>query len=541
MKKITLLLSLCSAFSLLSMERPEPVLNQPAEPQSAVASQNPPAEQTEAIQRPAVLPDNSHENPPLEWSEQGQKPGQNPQEPAGSVDLSDRYEREKREFEMQHQKHEEQIKAEFKELRERQLAAKTDEERMKLLDHELKRSLQEGDLKNHETVNGGIWLKEREEQRNREAMLEQVRIKAEVQSRGLAERAQIWANALRDPKVAGVLGLTAILVFAGWHGTKLVGDSLGHYLQIPPLAQKTSIKTMSQKITQYFYAPAYEKNKLADVILEPQLATRVYSLTASIKNTASNDGFFRHYLLYGPPGTGKTMLALGMAEESGLEHIFFAASKLEQYSIEEGTKQLAHLFEYAKNYPKKCMIIMDEAEVLFGKRELMSDKTHKLLSVLLAYTGTESKHFMLMALTNKPSAFDAAALSRLGEKIKIDAPAFAERSRLLEQYLEKHIKSAARPLEDKRSWLTLRDVPERKLLIIEEGALDKSVIDDIVQKLDNFVGRDIADLCIAIRGAAFATSNRTLTKEMIYQELESKLAQKQAELGGFEEVGPEKE
>lgn len=516
MKKLLVYLVSFAAggLSIFAMERPEPA------PASAQQGQVEPIQALGGPQLP-VVPANNQVPPP-------QQADMRPALDAQSDNFDAAYfDKEKGEHERKNAIREAQYQQELQDIRIRQGRASSEQERHQLLEIERARIVAHGAENVQLSANGAEWFRGRG---------------MAIKNAGMVERTRIWAQALRDPKVAGVLGLSATLVFAGWHGTKVAGDALGQWLQIPPLAQKTSIKSFGQKFIHYFYPPREEKSTLDDVILEPHLAERVRSLTASIRNTAMNDGYFRHYLLYGPPGTGKTLLAMSMAQDSGLEFIYFAASKLELYSIEEGTKQLVHLFEYAKRYPKKCMIIMDEAEVLLGKREHMSDKTHKLLSVLLAYTGTESKDVMLMAITNKPGNFDGASLNRLGEKIKIGEPGVAERRRLLEKYLEKHVISATKPGVDTRSWMSklLYKAPERKLLVIEEGLCDPSVIDDIAQKLDGFVGRDISDLCLAIRGAADATSMRALTKELVYRELEIKCTQKQAELHNFVEPGPVK-
>jgi len=230
------------------------------------------------------------------------------------------------------------------------------------------------------------------------------------------------------------------------------------------------------------------------------------------------------------------MIALALAEEAGLEYIYFSAAKLEMYSQEEGLRQLTHLFEYAKSCPKKLMIILDEAEVLFGERGKLSDKALKLLSVLLTYSGTPSNNHMVIAISNKPAVFDTASLSRFGEKIKIGVPSLDTRKQLLNHYARKYFIESVQPQEDKRTALQkmfseMR--PQKGHLHVVQGAFSPEIFADIALKLDGFAGRDIADFMSAARERAYLAKNRTLTTEILYYVLAEKLAQKQEEVSGF--------
>ena len=158
-----------------------------------------------------------------------------------------------------------------------------------------------------------------------------------------------------------------------------------------------------------------EVSHLSDVVLPQPLKDRVSTIANALTNTVKEGTYFRNMLFYGPPGTGKTMLAMTLAKTCGLEYIYFSAAKLEMYTIEEALRQLVTLFEYAKSYKNKLMIIADESDVLFADRDgKVSDKTRKLLNAFLTYTGTECSDYVVVALTNRFHVFDEASFSRFG-------------------------------------------------------------------------------------------------------------------------------
>ncbi len=339
------------------------------------------------------------------------------------------------------------------------------------------------------------------------------------------ETARVWSEALLSKKTAGLIALTALGIAAAWQGTKLAVSLLDHLIRIPELAQETSIKTWSQTL---YGGPSIEKIELSDVILEPQLAGRMQQLTQMITNTALHNHFFRHFLFYGPPGTGKTMLAKAIAHNAGLKYIYFSASKLEIFSTEEGLKKITQLFQYAQNSDHKLMIIMDEADALFAKRDdgaqSLSQKSLIYLENILTYMGTENPNFMVIAISNRPAVFDDAALSRFGEQIKIGAPGLEERKLIVRRYLQKYL--VDKPQADTRNLLlrTFNPAPKPEPLSLAPD-ITNSVLDDIAQKLVNFVGRDISDLMRLVQGMAYASDNH-VTKNMLYEATDQKIGQK---------------
>lgn len=356
-------------------------------------------------------------------------------------------------------------------------------------------------------------------------------IRAELNRRAQVENAKSYIKSIQNKKT--VLGLTGIAVgvFGAWHGTKFAGKYLDQRLKNPTLAQETSLVGWKDTISNYIFGSEQPRKEVSDVILEPKLAARILELTTSIANTVKNNSYFQNILFYGPPGTGKTMVSKRIARSTGLEYIYFAASSLDQYSIDDALIKLTELFEFAKNSSKKLMLIIDEAEILFSDRaKIQSEKTQKMLNLILTYTGTESKNFLLVALTNRPEVLDSAFLSRCDEQIEIGPPSHEQRLAILKMYVDEYLVKASNVSQEVSYWQWLWGYQPPTKLKIEEDTLSEEKLKEIADKLNNFVGRDISKMVIAIQQAAFASKDATVTTEIIDRIVNLKIEQKKKEL-----------
>ena len=369
--------------------------------------------------------------------------------------------------------------------------------------------------------------KEREQQINLAA------IKAESEKEAQLEKAKEYIKAFTNKDNAKLLVFTAAGIFAAWHGTKIAAKIINNYLEkIPTIAEETSLLSYKEKAINYLSGKnsLVNESNIDDVILEKDLKKRIDILADSVKNTVKNNGYFRHMLFYGPPGTGKTMLAKRIARSSGLEYIYFAGSSIEQLSTEKALTQIVELFEFSKISSKKLMIIIDEAEVLLANRanSNLSDKTRKILNLILAYTGTESSNFIIVALTNRPEDLDSAFLSRCDEKIEIGVPNFNERAKILKSYIEKYLISSTKQQKEPSFFekIFLGKAVPPKALIIENNLFNNDFIVEIARKLDNFVGRDISKLVIAIRSDAYASKDLKISKELVNKVVNQKIEEK---------------
>ncbi|CDK30388.1 AAA family ATPase [Candidatus Babela massiliensis] len=364
--------------------------------------------------------------------------------------------------------------------------------------------------------------------------------RAENDLKSKAVEASIVAehNVIIATKWIAAAPVITVVGCGAWHGSKIVANQIQKYLNyIPTIAEETSLISTKEKLVNYLTGKKFESN-INDVILEKDLSERVSKLSQAIKCATENEAYFRHMTFYGPPGTGKTMLAKRIARSSGLEYIYFAGgSALDQLPIEDALARLVELFEFAKRSSKKLMIIIDEAEVLLADRSKnLSDKTRKLLNLILGYTGTETNNFIIVALTNRPEDLDSAFLSRCDEKIAIGVPGLEQRVGILELYINKFLieKTKVQP-QPKLLQRIMGAKNPPKPISIEKDALDSDIIMEIAQKLEGFVGRDIAKLVIAIQSEAYITPNRCVTKEIIEKVVQQKIEQKLLEDKEFKE------
>ncbi len=379
--------------------------------------------------------------------------------------------------------------------------------------------------------------------------LEAIALEAAQKRKAAVESTKEYIKAFTDPKNLTKFVLAAGGVFGLYFGLKHGITYIAEQYKKPELADsnKTSLKFGPLNFFKsLIYGTIQEDSALSDVILKPELAEEVNEITQSLKNIVMNGGYFDNLMLWGQPGTGKTMLAMRMARSCGLEYIYFTASNLETFSTEEASAQLVQLFRYAQNSPRKLMIIIDEAEALLGSRSRpdMTDKKRTLLNLVLGYTGTESRDYMVTVLTNRPEDIDEAFLSRCGMRIQIGAPDKTELRAILKSYVEKMLFNASNLKPEKPSFLSPKFWFGKTEKItpptIEEGALSEEALDTLAEKLNGFVGRDISKLVFRIQGSAFTTEDHKITAALINKAVDRMLKERAAEKGGFIREGTNK-
>lgn len=399
-----------------------------------------------------------------------------------------------------------------------------------------------------ELLEGGVWdqaahQKRIDKAKSKEERLKLLEMEALAGQRGVeywqTKRAIHIIKSLVKPQTVGMVALGALGVFAAWHGTSMVRDVAQNYLMMPALVEDrdTSIRSWSSMVKNLFVYEEKPVIKRDEVIFNDRLKAHTDILTRSIISAAENDAYFRHYLFYGPPGTGKTMLAKAMALEAGLEYMYFPAPNLEEYSLEEGIKQIRHLFEYARAYPKKLMIIIDEADAVFAKRNSCSHTMRAFLNLILAYMGTEQNNFIVIAITNRPVDFDSAALSRFGEKLKIGSPEFNERKEIFTQYAHKYFIQSNELRKDNRSFFQrfLSPRPKTRLpLSVADDVFTEETFNTLAEQSEGLAGRDISDVMLAVQNAAYGMLDRTITQDIIYAALDLKKQQNKQLYEDFE-------
>ncbi len=380
--------------------------------------------------------------------------------------------------------------------------------------------------------------------RKYEISLGESKVKASENRKMWIEQSKLWISTIKKNPV-GIIGLTlgtSLAVSGGYYGAKHgIGTAFEMYKK-PVLADedKTSMKFgIWNAIKGWIYGEPVVESSLSDVILKPELAERINETVSALQNTVKNGGYLKNIMLWGQPGTGKTMLAMRMARSCGLDFIYFTASNLEPFSIEEASNQLIQLFRYAQNAENAVMIIIDEAEGLLGSRANpnVTDKKKTLLNLILGYTGTETRGYMITILTNRPEDIDEAFLSRCDERIQISAPESIQRHSILEHYVDKFLKKAENLVPKKLSIFSRKYWfgKEEKVTppSIAPDALTEEFLDEISDRIKGFVGRDISKMVIQIQNSALATEDNRITKDLVNRVVNTKIQELQDQSKGF--------
>ncbi len=118
-------------------------------------------------------------------------------------------------------------------------------------------------------------------------------------------------------------------------------------------------------------------------------------------------------LFAGPPGTGKTMAARMIAHLLELDLMRIELSGIVSKYIGETEKNLDRMFSEAEN--AGAVLLIDEADALFGKRSEVRDAHDRYANVDVAYLlqKMEAHNGLVILATNNKKNIDAAFLRRL--------------------------------------------------------------------------------------------------------------------------------
>jgi transitional endoplasmic reticulum ATPase len=135
-------------------------------------------------------------------------------------------------------------------------------------------------------------------------------------------------------------------------------------------------------------------------------------------------------LLYGPPGTGKTLLARQLSIALGINYIYKSAPEFLDKWVGEGEKEVRELFRSAKE-EVPCLIVIDEIDIILGKREGSTEHDKKLVTQFLTeLDGLDSRQGVLViGLTNRINSIDPAIRreGRFGLEVQIGLPNIGDR------------------------------------------------------------------------------------------------------------------
>jgi len=145
-------------------------------------------------------------------------------------------------------------------------------------------------------------------------------------------------------------------------------------------------------------------------------------------------------LFYGPSGTGKTLTTSLLGKYAGKDVYRIDLSLVISKFIGETEKNLASLFDKAKN--KDWILFFDEADSLFGKRTSIRDAHDKYANQEVAYLLQRIETFpgLVILASNFRSNIDEAFTRRFQSIIYFPVPRLPERLRLWEKAFPKKVK-----------------------------------------------------------------------------------------------------
>ncbi|WP_318571188.1 ATP-binding protein [Salinigranum marinum] len=202
----------------------------------------------------------------------------------------------------------------------------------------------------------------------------------------------------------------------------------------PPEASRTPAKAPDNPEFQYDWTRSnvgfddiggyYDiKERLAEEVLQP--------VRAEARGDDRYDRFgvapSRGLLFYGPPGTGKTLFARALAGELDVPFVELGPADVTSKWINEGPQRVRQLFEEAASIGP-CVIFLDEAEHLFGGRDVGAGSAHaedrKITSELLVHLTAADRTAIVVGATNRPEDIDPAILrpGRLATHVEIAHP-----------------------------------------------------------------------------------------------------------------------
>lgn len=147
-------------------------------------------------------------------------------------------------------------------------------------------------------------------------------------------------------------------------------------------------------------------------------------------------------LLTGPPGTGKSLAASAVASAAGTDLLVVDVSRIVSKWLGETEKNLAAAFEAAER--TQAVLMLDEADALFGTRTEISDAHDRYANLETAYLLARLDRFEGLAIltTNLRANIDPAFLRRIDYVVEFPLPDLTNRVRLWRQHLPTSVLAA---------------------------------------------------------------------------------------------------
>ena len=145
-------------------------------------------------------------------------------------------------------------------------------------------------------------------------------------------------------------------------------------------------------------------------------------------------------LFHGPPGTGKTLTATLLGKHTGRQVFCIDLSTVISKYIGEMEKNLASLFDKARN--KQWILFFDEADALFGKRASVKDAHDRYANQEVSYLLQRVEDFsgVIILASNFKANVDVAFHRRFNAIIEFPFPSEEERRAIWRKTLPANVR-----------------------------------------------------------------------------------------------------
>ncbi len=186
-------------------------------------------------------------------------------------------------------------------------------------------------------------------------------------------------------------------------------------------------------------AATYPKARLADMVLEARLRSRVERILTEVRQQhklrAHGIQPRRKLLLLGPPGTGKTMTASVLAGELGLPLLVVQLHALITKFMGETAAKLRLVFDAMERSPG--VYLFDEFDAIGAERASLNDvgEIRRILNSFLQFLEQDESSSLIVAATNHVGVLDRALFRRFDDVLEYGLPD----ARLVEEMLRNRL------------------------------------------------------------------------------------------------------
>ena len=194
-----------------------------------------------------------------------------------------------------------------------------------------------------------------------------------------------------------------------------------------------------QKDLSDFIQSSKPENRLADIILKPELKNRINKI---LREYYQRQKLFKHglnnrrkILLAGPPGTGKTMTASVIAGELKIPFFTIQMDRIVTKFMGETSAKLRQVFDTIRK--SEGVFLFDEFDAIGSERGRSDDvgEMRRVLNSFLQFIENDKSKSIIVSATNNMELLDKALFRRFDDVLYYDPPSNKEAIQLIKNRL----------------------------------------------------------------------------------------------------------